>query len=100
MYNIRVRLKLTVDMFTSTCTNFSCGYCCENTYNITTDVLYILNALYTLKKHMSKLIIGSANWTPRWLYLLTAVQLHTTTLHCMFYREQLHPAHPKADPGH
>ena len=38
MYNIRVRLKLTVDMFTSTCTNFSCGYCCENTYNITTDV--------------------------------------------------------------
>ena len=35
--------------------------------------------------------------TLRWGYLLSVVQVHTTT-HCMFYREQLNPAPPKARP--
>ena len=35
--------------------------------------------------------------TLRWSYLLSNVQLHTTT-HCRFYREQLDPAPPKASP--
>jgi hypothetical protein len=30
------------------------------------------------------------NWAPRWSYLLSVFQVHTTT-HCMFYREQLGP---------
>jgi hypothetical protein len=29
----------------------------------------------------------SPNWAPHWSYLLSVVQVHTTT-HCMFYREQ------------
>jgi hypothetical protein len=35
--------------------------------------------------------------TLHWSYLLSNVQVHTTT-HCMFYREQLDPAPPKASP--
>ena len=35
--------------------------------------------------------------TLRWSYLLSNVQLHTTT-HCSFNREQLDPAPPKASP--
>ena len=44
--------------------------------------------------------IGSIapNWASGWSYLLSAVQVHTTT-HCMFYREQLVPVLPKTDPA-
>ena len=38
------------------------------------------------------------NSAPRWSYLLSAVQVHTTT-HCNIYREQLDHAPPKTGPG-
>lgn len=36
------------------------------------------------------------NGVPRWSYLISAVQVHTTT-HCKIYTEQLSPTPPKAD---
>jgi len=34
------------------------------------------------------------NWTPRWNYLISAVQVNTTT-HYRSYIKQLVPAHPE-----
>jgi hypothetical protein len=56
--------------------------------------------IYTNHDHSAGLKpIGTIppNWTPRWSYMLSAVQIHTTT-HYMFYIEQLDPALPKAGP--
>ena len=36
------------------------------------------------------------NGVPRWSYLISAVQVHTTS-HCKIYKEQLSPTPPKAD---
>ena len=36
------------------------------------------------------------SWVPRWSYLISVVQVHTTT-HCKIYTEQLSPTPPKAD---